>query len=171
MLRQAGTHQLISLQIGHKKPQMTLARDIQRDPLKHRYLHVDFYAVKMSQKVTAQVPLVFVGSAPAVSGLGGILTHGLDEIEIECLPADLIAAVEVDVSGLAHFNDSIIISDLQLPNTVTVLSDPDSMVAKVEAPRTVEALEEEEEEVGVAVSVEPEVLAHGKEKLVEEEED
>ena len=76
VLRQAGTHQLISLKIGQKKPQMTLARDIQRDVLKYNYLHVDFYAVRMSDKVTAQVPLVFVGEAPAVRELAGNFDPG-----------------------------------------------------------------------------------------------
>ena len=134
VLAEAGTHQLISLQIGKQKPLMTLARDIQRDVVKRNYLHVDFYAVTMDQKVTAQVPLIIEGVAPAVKDLGGVLTQGLDEIEIECLPSDLISAIEVNVEDLVEYNDSISVSDLKVPSSITIMSDPDSMVVKVEPP-------------------------------------
>ncbi len=167
VLRQAGTHQLISLQVGSNQPVLTLARDIQRDVIKHSYLHVDFYAVTMSEKVTAQIPLVFVGEAPAVDNLGGILTHGLDEVEVECLPADLIPAIEVSLDSLVHLNDTITVADLQVPAAISILSDLESVVAKVEPPRTIEALEAEEE--AVAVSAEPEVVGRVREKVEEEE--
>ena len=62
----AGTHQLISLQVGKQQPKMTLARDIQRDVVKRNYLHVDFYAVKMDENVAAQIPLLIEGESPAV---------------------------------------------------------------------------------------------------------
>ena len=71
VLNEAGTHQLIALHVGKQKPMMTLARDIQRDYIKHNYLHVDFYAVKMDEKVTAHVPLVIEGEAPAARDHGG----------------------------------------------------------------------------------------------------
>jgi large subunit ribosomal protein L25 len=165
VLSVAGTHQLIALQIDNQEPRMTLAREIQRDPIRRGYLHVDFYAVKMDEKVKAQVPLVTVGVSPAVRDLAGILTHGLDQLEIECLPADLIASIEVDISSLAQLDDTIIVADLKVPSTISVLSDPDSMVVKVEPPRLAEAEEEVEEGVGVA---EPEVLTASKRQ---EEED
>jgi large subunit ribosomal protein L25 len=165
VLSQAGTHQLIALQIGSNKPTMTLARDIQIDVIKRNYMHVDFYAVKMDQKVTAEVPLVFVGVSPAVKELGGTLVHGLTEVEIECLPADLVGSIEVNVDDLASFDDMISVADLKVPAKITILSDPESMVAKVEAPRTVEALEA----IEMPTSVEPEVLS-AKERSKEEEE-
>jgi large subunit ribosomal protein L25 len=169
VLREAGTHQLISLQVSDKKPLMTLARDIQRDNIKHNYLHVDFYAVQMDEKVTAQVPLVIDGVAPAVKDQGGILTQGLDELEIECLPKDLISAIEVNVEELVEYNDTIIVADLKVPSSITILSDLDSMVAKVEPPRKeeeVEVLEEEE----VEVTAEPEVLTEAKAEEGEDQE-
>ncbi|MFC1975180.1 50S ribosomal protein L25 [Chloroflexota bacterium] len=170
VLREAGTHQLISLKISKKKPVMTLARDIQRDVIKHNYLHVDFYAVKMDEKVTAQVPLVIEGVAPAVKDQGGILTQGMDELEIECLPSDLISAIEVNVEDLIEYNDSIAVRDLTVPSSLTILSDPDSMVVKVEPPRTEEEEEEEEIEEEVEVGIaEPEVLTAAKEKEEAEE--
>jgi large subunit ribosomal protein L25 len=168
VLAQAGTHQLIALQIGKARPRMTLARDVQIDAVKRNLLHVDFYAVNMREKVTAEVPLVFVGVSPAVKDLGGILVHGMAEVEIECLPADLLAAIEVDVTGLAEIEAMLTVADLKVPSTITILSDPESMVAKIEAPSVAaEVLEEEE----AAVSAEPEVITGVKEKKEEQEEE
>ena len=86
-----------------------------------------------------------------------IRVHSQDEIEIECLPSDLISSVEVSIEPLKELNDTIIVADLVLPDTVTVLSEPESMVAKVEPPRIIEEDEEAGEEE-FATSAEPEVL-------------
>ncbi len=163
VLAQAGTHQLIALQIGSKKPRMTLARDIQIDAVKRNVVHVDFYAVNMREKVTAEVPLVFVGVSPAVKDLNGILVHGLSEVEIECLPADLVSSIEVNVEGLTELDGMLTVADLVVPSTIAILSDPESMIAKVEPPRLEEVLEE-----GAPVSAEPEVLTGAKEKKEED---
>jgi len=160
VLGQAGTHQLISLQIGNKPPHMTVARDIQRDVIKRNYLHVDFYAVTMDHKLTAQVPFEFVGVSPAVKEAGGILIHGLDQVEIECLPQDLIPAIVVNLETLVDLNDTITVADLKLPGSITILSDPESMIAKIEPPRKAEELAEEL----VVAGAEPEVLTEAKEK-------
>ncbi len=160
---EAGTHQLIELQLENERV-VTLAREIQRDVIRLDYLHVDFQEVKMDQKVNAQIPLHFEGEAPAVANLGGVLTQGLDQLDIECLPGDLVSEIVVNVEGLTELNDSIIVADLQVPDTITVLSEPESMVAKVEPPRlaeTLDALDEEEMEEGV--SAEPEVITEAKE--------
>jgi large subunit ribosomal protein L25 len=169
VLRQAGTHQLISLKIGNQKPHVTLARDIQRDVIKNNYLHVDFYAVKMDQKVSAQVPLLLVGEAPATDEKGGILTQGLDQLEIECLPSDLIATIEVSVEGLTDFHDSITVADLDIPDTITIISEPESVVAKIEPPRMPEELEAELEEAVAPVEAEPELISEAEEEGAAEE--
>jgi len=166
VLKEAGTHQLISLQIDKRKPMMTLVREMQRDTIKHHYVHVDFYAVKMDQRITASVPLLVVGVAPAVKDLAGILTHGLDELEIECLPSDLVSAIEVNVDHLTQLNDTVTVAELKVPNTITILSDPDSMVVKIEPPRKAEEVEALEAEAPAAV--EPEVLTAAKKKEEEE---
>jgi len=110
------------------------------------------------------VPVVFEGVSPAVKDLDGILVHGMTEVEIECLPGDLIAAIEVNIEGLVELDDMITVADLKVPSSITVLSDPESMVAKVEAPRIEEEAVEEEAPVGA----EPEVLTASKEKADEE---
>jgi large subunit ribosomal protein L25 len=107
--------------------------------------------------------------SPAVRDEGGVLTQGLDELEIQCLPSDLIANIEVSVDGLVDYNDTISVSDLSLPETITVLSDPESVVAKVEPPRLEEELEALEEEL-VEVSAEPELLTEAEEEAAPEEE-
>jgi len=156
VLAKAGGNTLISLQIGKKKPVLTLAREIQRDIIRHNILHVDFYQVVMTEKITAEIPLVLSGEAPALEN-GGILVHGLNTVEVQCLPADLPSALEVDLSSLAEFNDLVSVADLRVPSSVTILSDPDSVIVRIEAPRMVEE-EAEALEEALEVSVEPELV-------------
>lgn len=165
VLAKAGGNTLIALQIGNKKPVPTLAREVQRDIIRHNILHVDFYRVVMTERITAEIPLVLTGEAPAVEH-GGILVHGLSTVEVQCLPGDLPSAIEVDLSSLSEFNDLVAVADLQVPASVTVLSDRDSVIARIEAPRIVEEAEEIEE---VEVPVEPQLV--GRAEAEEEEED
>ena len=97
------------------------------------------------------------------------MTQGLDQLDIECLPGDLIASIEVNVEGLTQFNDSISVADLTVPDTITVLSDSESLVAKIEPPRLEEEAVEEEEEEMEEVGAEPEVLTEAKDKSEEQE--
>jgi len=156
----AGEHRLIELKIGRsRKPHMVLARDVQWDVITGRPLHVDFYAVVMTEKITTAVPLVLVGEAPAASQADVVLLQELDEVEVQCLPGELIEAIEVDVSELEEVDQAIYVKDLQVPPTVDILTDPQQIVARVgwAAP------EEVEEEVPAAPE-EVEVIAKGKEE-------
>ena len=164
VLSMAGGNVLIGLQVGDNEPVPTLAREVQRDIIRHNIIHIDFLQVVMTERITADIPLVFVGEAPATKELGGILVHGIDAVEVECLPADLPASIEVDVSSLVNFNDSLTVSLLQVPSAVTILSDPDTMMARIEAPRIVEEEEEIVEEED-EVLTEPQMVG----KKVEEE--
>lgn len=159
VLKSAGGHKLIALQIEGQKPQMTLAREIQRDYIKHVYTHVDLQAVQMDTKIKATVPFVFTGFSNAIKNLSCILTHGIDEVEIECLPSDLPNEIAVDLAKLANINDSIHVSDLVFPQGVTAVSDPDSIVAKAELPRGNVG-----DETAPVVAAEPEVLTKAKPK-------
>jgi large subunit ribosomal protein L25 len=165
-LAQAGGNTFISLQIGDKKPVLVLAREVQRDALRHHIIHTDFYQVVMTEKITVEVPLVFVGDAPATKD-GGILVHGLDAIELQCLPADVPPSIEVDLSPLTDFHSRISVADLHLPSGITILSEPESLVAHIEAPRK----SEEEVVEEVAAAAEPELVAKREKKEEEEEED
>lgn len=157
LLKAGGTH-LITMNI-EGKPQQVIARDVQRDIIRGDILHVDFLAVDASTKVRTEVPLAFVGEAPAVQMGLGILLHGLSTLEIEALPADLVERVEVDLSPLKSLNDSIHVRDLKLGDKLTVLTDPDAMIVRVtvtSAAASEAAVELEER------SAEPEVIEKGK---------
>ena len=167
VIAEAGGHQLIALELENEEV-VTLAREIQRDVIRLDYLHVDFQEVKMDVKVNTQIPLNAQGEAPAVLNLGGVLTQGLDQLDIECLPGDLVSEILVNIEGLEELNDSILVSDLQVPDTITVLSDPDSMVIKIEPPRLVETLEALDEEELEDVSAEPEVITEARDDDEEE---
>ncbi len=170
VLASGGSHGLISLQIGDKRSQMALAREIQRDPISQSYLHVDFYAVNMDQKITAEIPIVLEGVSPAVKDQDGILTQNLTQLEVECLPGDLIPSINVDISKLVELNVAITVAELNVPSVFTVLTDPDTVVVRTEAPRSAEAFEAIVEE-GKEVSAEPEVVARGREEEGKKNED
>lgn len=166
VLQQAGMNQLISLKVGRRKAVPVLARDVQRATLKHNLLHVDFQQVVMTEKITTEVPVHLIGEAPAAKR-EGVLVQGLDTLTIECLPGDLMSVLEVDISHLDDYNAAVLVSDLTLPDTVTVLSDPDSLIAKVEPPRKVEEVEAVEEPVE-AEEVEPDAARAVEEEAEEE---
>ena len=104
----------------------------------------------MTEKITAEIPLTLVGVAPAVELVSGLLMRGLTTIQVECLPGDLVNEIEVDISGLADLQARISVSDLAIPEGITLLTDPDEMVATITTMRAeeveVEAVELEGEE-------------------------
>jgi large subunit ribosomal protein L25 len=164
VLRQAGGSRLIKVSAGGKT-HMTLAREIQREPISGQILHIDLLAVSMTELLRTAVPLSLDGKSPAVRRGEGVLLTGLDSIEIECLPTDLPDRIRVDLGGLEKVGDAIYVKDLQVPDTIKILTEPDEMVARITyltaeevpavAPTTTEAAE-------------PEVIVRGK---VEEEEE
>ena len=136
----AGSNTIIDLQVeGQKQPVKVLVHDLQYHPLYGTITHVDFLRVRMDEKVTTHVPLEFVGQAPAVKELAGVLVTHMDEIEITCLPQYLLHKVEVDISVLADFSKAVHVKDLQgIPSTVQVLDNPDEIVVSVVPPRAEE---------------------------------
>ncbi|NLV74652.1 MAG: 50S ribosomal protein L25 [Chloroflexi bacterium] len=148
LINRAGSS-LINITIDNSdQPVNVLIRDVQRDPVTRRLLHVDFLTVQADQVVRNTVPIVQHGDAP-IELHGGTLVQLLDTLEIECLPADLPHSIIVDVSGLDSFSAQIAVSDLKIPERVTVLTAPDTSVIHVMAPmreEVEEAPETEEEE-------------------------
>ena len=168
-LNEAGASQLIELRIDEASTtQPVLAREIQRDVLSGEAIHVDFYAVSMTEKISAEVTITLIGEPPSVTTSQGILLQGANSILIECLPGDLIPTLEVDVSGL-ELNSAIYVGDLELPPNIEVLADPQELVAQVMH----EALEEEEEELEEELMLEEpaevEVIGRGREDEEENE--
>ncbi len=158
-LAQAGRTSLISLKVGSTKhPNMAIVRDIQRDPVKGELVHVDFYQVRMDQKIKLEVPLVLTGKAPAVKEQGGILVHELSTLEVECLPANMPHSIELDISGLVQLDQALHVKELRIPEGVTVLTEPEKVVAKIARARI------EVVEAVAAVEAEAEAAVEGEEK-------
>jgi len=132
---QIGESSLVDLDIDGKNEIKALIHDVQTDPISGKYIHADFYEVDLTKKVTVAVELEFTGEAPIVKNEGGILIKHLNEIEIECLPTDLVKKFKVDVSGLTDFNSAIHVKDLKISDKVEILNDPDEVVINVSEPK------------------------------------
>ncbi|HCX27899.1 MAG TPA: 50S ribosomal protein L25 [Candidatus Portnoybacteria bacterium] len=135
LFKQTGETTLIHLVLDGKNHNV-LIHDLARDPLKGETIHVDFYEVRMDEKIKAKILLVFAGESAAIKAEGGVLVHALQELEIEALPQDLPKEISVDISSLNTFEDKIRVSDLIVGNGVKVLANPDDLVAMVAPPRS-----------------------------------
>jgi large subunit ribosomal protein L25 len=165
VLGSTGSSTLVTLNLGGKEHNV-LVRERQRDVMTREYLHVDFQAISMTETVRTSVAIELnEEDAPAVKVYGAIINTGLDMLEIECLPQDLLDRIVVDLSGLKNIGDHILVRDLKLPEGIEVLDDPESLIAVASAPMAEEVEEVEEE---VEEGAEPEVIEKGK---GEEEED
>ena len=127
----AGLNTLIDLSVSGRTDTV-LVKELQRHPVFGSYVHVDFFKVDLSQKITVSVPIHFIGKARGVE-FGGILDHPLRELEVECLPRAIPEFVEVDVSAL-EIGQAIHVSELRLPEGVEVKTDPTLPVASVVLP-------------------------------------
>lgn len=146
---------LLLLKLDSGEPINVLVHDIQRHPVTDELLHADFLRVTMTEKIKTELPLEVVGLAPAVEELEGNLLTPRTEIEVECLPDALVPKIEVDATTLKTFDDVIHVRDLAVPEGITVLTDPDEIVAQVTPPRSEEELEAElAEPVGEAAEKE-----------------
>ncbi len=142
---EAGESSLVDL-VSEKDSKKVLIQDIQTDPVSGKFLHIDFYEVDLKKKVTAPVELEFVGEAPVVKSDSGIVIKQLKEIEIECLPTDLIKKFKIDISGLTEFSSAIHIKDLKISDSIAILNDLDDVVVNVSEPRIEEEKPVETEE-------------------------
>jgi large subunit ribosomal protein L25 len=124
-----------------------LVRGVQRDVIRGDYLHVDFLKVAMDETIRAQVPLELIGEPPAAEAAGVVLLTGVSEIEVEALPADLPDRITVNLEILENLDDSISVGDLFLGKGVTIVTDPEELVARpiYQEEEIIEELVEEEE--------------------------
>jgi large subunit ribosomal protein L25 len=152
IIAQAGKTRLVTLKVEADKHHRSIfIREIQRDEIKGKLLHVDFYQIRKTEKIKADIPLVLVGEAPAMQLKGRMLTHTLNSLSIECLPDKLPPQIEVDLSPLDELEKSIHVRDIILDPHITVLTDHEQMVAKVIEARVTEEVEEVVEEVAEEV--------------------
>jgi large subunit ribosomal protein L25 len=160
VIKTAGRNDIVYLRLDGDEPRPTFVRDIQQNPVTDAILHVDFLQISLREKVRADVPLHLVGLAPAVDTLGGILMHGLDHVSVEALPTEVPSFIEVDVTSLAEINQALHVSDVPVPEGVTILTDVEQVIAKVAPP----AVEPEPEVAEEAEAVEGEAAEEGAEE-------
>ncbi len=156
VFNEAGESSLIKIETAEspKKEFQVLIHDIQRESATGKPLHVDFYAPPTKEEIVVKVPIILEGTAAAIKELGGTLVKDIHEIEIKGLIQDLPKEIKIDISILKTFEDHISVRDLNLPQGVKVLKNPEEIVVSAAPPEKVEEelvkpIEEKVEEVEV----------------------
>jgi len=165
ILKEAGESTIIELK-GLKEPVEVLIKKVEFNPVKKQVLHIDFYAVERGKEMTTSVAFEFIGEAPVEKSGEGSVTKVLHEVEVTCMPKDLPANIEVDISSLAAVEDKIHIGDLKVPKGVTVHAESEDSVAVVSAARA--HVEKEDETPSSEIDMDAiEVEQKGKEETEE----
>lgn len=162
----AGFSSLIDFTCDEQSSVKVLIKDIQLDHLTMDPMHVDFHQIRMDQKLTAKIPLKFIGEAPAVKVSAGTLIKSLDEVEVTCLPADLPHEIEIDLATLVTFDDAITVGNLKLPEGVITSTDASLTIATVARPFTEDELKKMDESGAADISS---IKTEGEEKRAAEE--
>ena len=163
-----GTTTLIDLQIDEKKSTPVLVHEVQRNSPRREIIHADLFAVNLKEKLKTAVPLTFTGTSEAVENLGGILQTPKDEVEVECLPENLVQELIIDLSALKTFDDQLKISDIVLPAGIIILDDVDDVIAVVNAQASEEELDLDSAVVEDVSSVESETKSGTEEAPAED---
>jgi large subunit ribosomal protein L25 len=172
-LLKAGGTNLIDLKVNGET-HVVLVREVQRDILKGTILHADFFVVDQASKIRAEIPIHLIGESPVVAAREGILLTGTNTVTVETLPGNLMDHIEVDLATLLELGDSITVADLDLGDDVTIINEPEDMLARVaqtSAARAelLEEGEEGEEEEELEEGAEPEVISRGRAEEEDEE--
>ncbi len=135
-LSQAGSTNPVNLTVkGESGESLAFTREIQWSPIRSEVLHVDFLAVSVTERVTAQVPINLVGESPAARETGGAVAQALYHLDVEALPLEIPNEIVIDLSQLVDTNSVVRAGELPLAGNVTMLTDPDAMVVRVDAGR------------------------------------
>ena len=118
---------------GQKYP--VLIRNVQLDPIRDKYLNVEFYRIKSDEKIKVKVPLNFIGHSPAVTA-GGVLIVSLNEVEVQCLPKDIPDTIDVSLDQIVDIGQTIHASELKVLEHVHILAKPEEVIVHVEIPKT-----------------------------------
>lgn len=146
IIARAGTARIVNLEIEAGKPPLSiLIREIQRDACTDSLVHVDFYQLNKTEEITADIPVVLVGEAPAMKLKGRILLQPLTRLAVRCLPDQLPPQIEVDLSHLEEAERGIYVKDITLGPGITVITAPEQMVVKVSEAALVPEVEDEAE--------------------------
>lgn len=136
-----GTGQVFKVVVEGEGEHSVLIREMQKHPVSQRVIHVDLLEVSMDEPINTIVPIRIDGEAKGEKA-GGILQYGIREVEINCLPADIPEAIEVDISEL-EIGDQVKVEDLVPPAGVTILTDPEQLVISVITAQVEETVDEE----------------------------
>jgi len=167
---EAGENVIIKLFIEgdkKKKERIVVIKELQKDPVKDKLVHVDLNEISLTETLKVKVPIMSKGEAIGVKQEGGVLQHIMWEADVECLPTNIPDKIEVDVTNL-KIGGTLSIKDILPPEGVKILGDPESIVFSVEHVKTIE------EAVAAPVegeSLEPELIREKKEKEEAEEEE
>jgi large subunit ribosomal protein L25 len=148
----AGASVLVDLKLDGQEL-LTIVREVQRDHIHNRFIHVDFMAVRRDEKIVVNVELHETGDSAGVHA-GGVIEHHLREVELRCLPANVPERLDFDITNL-QLGESVRVGDLVPPEGVEILTDPDTMVLAVVEP----AVMDTELDLGVAGEEAPEAAA------------
>ena len=147
LYRQAGRTSIVKITVdGKGESKSAIIKEIQRHPLSGHAVHVDFFLVNLTQEMQADVPLVFVGTAPAIEMENGTLMTPLDHLKVRALPGQIPHEIQVDVSSLVDMDAAIHVGDVQVDSAVTILNEAEELLARVLPPRVEEEPEIPEEE-------------------------
>jgi large subunit ribosomal protein L25 len=157
-----GRNSLINLKIDGSS-HAVLLKEIQRHPITRSLWHVDFHRVSLKKKIETTVPIHVKGEAPGVKLGGGILEHVLRDLKVRCLPTEIPASIDADVSNL-QVNQGIKAKDLPLPQGVELLVDPEVVVVNIVSPTILEEAPAADAAAAAApgAAAEPEVIKKGK---------
>jgi len=157
---------LINLKI-EKENKVVLIKEIQRDVVSLKPIHIDFHAISLKEKVEIEIPVYLKGDAPGVKSGGGVLQHFLREIKVRCLPKDIPQSINVDISNL-NINESIRVKDLKIQKNLEILVEPNTIIVNITPVTKVE--EQPQAETPLITTQEPEVISKGKKEIEEPEE-
>jgi len=168
ILKEVGETAFLTLQIeGQKKKYEVLVKEIQRESLSEKPIHVDFYQPPLKEKISTIVPLLFEGESPAIKEMSGTLVKNFSEIEIKSFPRDIPKEIKVDISILKTFEDKILVENLELPKGIEILRDKKDIVAFISPPEKIEEEKRPAEEVKEKVEEVKEEIGEVKQKAEE----
>ena len=156
----SGRTHLLDLVVDGSRTEKVLVREIQTHPRRLGPIHVDFYQVNLEEKIRVEVPIHLIGESAAVKRGDADVLQPIHALEVECLPTEIPAEFEVDLTPLAEIDDGMRVSELAVPKGITILADPEELVVKIVHKRELKI----EEEVPAA---EAEVPAEGEEAPAE----
>lgn len=151
LFKAAGEASLIDLSLNGKDAGKVLVQEVQYDPVSDAIIHVDLRRIDMNKVLTATVGLRFTGEVPVIKEQGGTLVTTVQQVQVKCLPKDLVSHINVDLTPLVNYETVIKIKDLKLPTGITITNPhAEDLVVKAARALTEEEIKKMEEEAAAA---------------------